>query len=236
MASAEPSADWSAAQAIDHLRSLSSAKNVAGMARYGIDTSRALGVPNSVLRPLARALKRDHARAAELWTSGIREARLLALFTEQPKKVTAAQARAMVVEFNSWEITDHAADLFCDAGLALNLAPEFADDEREFVRRAAFAMMAWGAVHLEKTPDAEILGWLPLIEHHAGDSRNFVKKAVNWALRQIGKRSAACHPQALDLARKLEASSDRTQRWIGRDAVRELTAPKTLSRLGLSEA
>lgn len=231
MAQAEPSPDWTAEQAIAHLRSLASAYNVEGMGRFGIETSSALGVSNAVLRPLARKLKRNHQRARDLWASGIREARLLALFSEEPKKVSAEQARAMAPEFNSWEIVDHAADLFCDAGLVDELIPEFAADERQFVRRTAFAMMAWGAVHLKKRPDADVIAWLPLIEDHATDNRNFVKKAVNWALRQIGKRSMDCHAPALELAEKLAASDDKTARWIGRDAVKELTAEKTLARL-----
>ena len=231
MASVEPSPDWTARDAIAHLRSMASARNVEGMGRYGIETSNALGVSNAVLRPLARTLKRNHQRALDLWASGIREARILALFTEEPKKVTAEQARAMAAEFNSWEIVDHSADLFCDAGLVDELIPEFAADEREFVRRTAFAMMAWGSVHLKKRPDADVIAWLPLIEDHAMDSRNFVKKAVNWALRQIGKRSMTCHEPALELAERLAASDDRTARWIGRDAVKELTAEKTLARL-----
>jgi len=235
MPPAEPSPDWSAADAIAHLKSLASQRNVEGMARYGIETSNALGVSNAMVRPLARKLKRNHERALELWKSGIREARVLALFSDEPKKVTADQARAMANEFNSWEIVDHSADLFCEAGLADEMIPEFAADEREFVRRTAFAMMAWGSVHLKKRPDEEIAAWLPLIEQHATDSRNFVRKAVNWALRQIGKRSLACHGPALALARKLAASDDRTARWIGKDAVKELTAEKTLKRLASKE-
>lgn len=236
MARAEPSPEWTAQDAIEHLRSLASAHNVEGMGRYGIETSNALGVSNAVLRPLARKLKRNHQRALDLWASGIREARLLALFSEEPKKVTAEQARAMAAEFNSWEIVDHSADLFCDAGLVDELIREFAADEREFVRRTAFAMMAWGSVHLKKRPDADVIAWLPLIEDHATDSRNFVRKAANWALRQIGKRSMACHAPALDLAEKLAASDDKTARWIGRDAVKELTAEKTLARLAGKDA
>jgi 3-methyladenine DNA glycosylase AlkD len=231
MASAEPAPDWSAADAIAYLKSLGSERNVEGMGRYGIETSNALGVPNSVVRPLAKKLRRNHERALDLWASGIREARVLALFSEEPKKVTADQARAMADEFNSWEIVDHAADLFAEAGLADEMIPEFAADEREFVRRTAFAMMAWGSVHLKKRPDADIIAWLPLVERYSTDSRNFVKKAVNWALRQIGKRSMACHDPALALAEKLAASDDRTARWIGKDAVKELTAEKTLERL-----
>ena len=137
----------------------------------------------------------------------------------------------MSEEFNSWEIVDHSADLFCDAGLTSELIPEFAADEREFVRRTAFAMIASSSVHLKKMPDAHILHYLPMIEAYAFDERNFVKKAVNWALRNIGKRSLECHGPTLALANKLAASEDRTARWIGRDAVRELTAEKTLERL-----
>ena len=231
MASADPSPDWSADDAIAYLKSLAEPRNVEGMGRYGIETSNALGVPNAVLRPLAKTLKLNHERAAALWASDIREARVLALFSDDPKQVTATQARAMADEFNSWEIVDHSADLFCDAGLVDELIPEFAADEREFVRRAAFAMMASAAVHLKKRPDADILDWLPLIEKHSTDERNFVKKAVNWALRNIGKRSMACHGPALAIAEKLAASDDRTARWIGKDAVKELTAEKTLARI-----
>jgi 3-methyladenine DNA glycosylase AlkD len=226
-----PSPSWSADEILAHLKSLGSADNRAGMARYGIRTEQALGISNAVLRPLGRALKRDHDRAVALWATGIREARLLALFTDEPKKVTRTQAELYAAAFDSWEIVDHAADLFVDAGLAAELVPAFSADQREFVRRTAFAMMAWGAVHLKKEPDATFLGWLLLIEAHAGDSRNFVKKAVNWALRQIGKRALALHAPALSLAEKLAASSDKTARWIGKDAVKELTDERTLERL-----
>ncbi len=213
------------------LASLESEDNRAGMARYGISTEKAFGIPNSVLRPLARQIGKDHTRAAALWESGIREARLLAIFTEEKKKVTAGQARNWSAEFDSWEVVDHAADLFVDAGLADELIPELAGDDREFVRRTAFAMMAWGAVHLKKTPDEDILRWLPLIERHAKDPRNFVRKAVNWALRQIGKRSATCHKAALDIANRLSDSDDKAERWVGRGAVRELTDEKILDRI-----
>ena len=127
---ASPSPDWTATDIVGHLRTLASPDNIAGMARYGIETDQALGIPNSVLRPLARAVKRDHDRAAELWRSGVREARILALFTYEPKKVTADQARQWSSEFNSWEVVDHAADLFVEACLSDELIPEFADDER----------------------------------------------------------------------------------------------------------
>ena len=187
----EPSPSWTAAEIVAHLRSLGTEENRAGMARFGINTGTALGVGNSVLRPLARKVKRDHDRALQLWASGIREARLLAAFTDEPKKMTFDQCRSWAAEFDSWEIVDHAADLFVETPFWRDVVEEFAADEREFVRRTAFAMLAWGAVHLKKEPDKTFAGYLPLIEAHSCDVRNFVRKAVNWALRQIGKRSAA---------------------------------------------
>jgi len=208
-----------------------SAANIAGMQRYGIKTDRAFGVSNTDLRPFARSLGRDHARALALWRTGWREARLLASFTDEKKKVDADQARAWASEFDSWEIVDGVSDLFVDAGLGDHLIPEFAADEREFVRRTAFAMLAWVAVHEKKRPDATVIAFLPLIEAAATDGRNFVRKAVNWALRSIGKRSLACHGPALALAERLAASLDRTARWIGRDAVRELSDPAVIARV-----
>ncbi len=231
MTAAEPAPDWDADRVLAWLKDSGDPGNLAGMSRFGIETQSALGVPNSVLRPLARKIKRNHERAEALWQTGIREARILACFSDEPKQVTAEQAMRWAAEFNSWEIVDHAASLFVDARLHDALIETMVADEREFVRRTGFAMMAWGAVHLKKEPDTVMEAWLPLIERHAGDGRNFVKKAVSWALRQIGKRSLTLHAPALDLAERLSTSEDKPTRWIGRDAVRELTAQKTLDRL-----
>jgi len=209
-----------------------SAANIAGLARFGITTVKAFGVGNAVLRPFAKTLGRDHERALALWETGYREARLLARFTDEPQRVSPAQARAMATDFDSWEIVDTAADLFVEAGHLVELVPEFAADNREFVRRTAFAMIASAAVHLKKRDDADFLSFLPLIEQHARDPRNFVRKAVNWALRNIGKRSLACHGPALALAGKLAASQDKTACWIGKDAVRELTDPDRVAMIG----
>ncbi|PDT03413.1 DNA alkylation repair protein [Rhizobium chutanense] len=223
-----PSSD--ATELIAHLETLRSEENIVGMARFGIATNRALGIPNPDVKAVARQAKKDHARARQLWRSDIREARLLALFTSEPKQLTADDARNWANDFNSWEIVDCAADLFVEARLD-ELVSEFAADEREFVRRAAFAMISGAAVHRKKEPDAAILAWMPLIEAHSGDPRNFVRKAVNWALRSIGKRNLACHAPALALARTLAESPDKTARWIGKDAGRELTGEKLLARL-----
>lgn len=220
-----------AAEVTARLREMASDENRAGMARFGIETGTALGIGNTDLRRLARILKRNHDRALDLWRSGIREARLLAAFTDEPDKVDIAQCRLWAGDFNSWEIVDGVSDLFVETPFWRDLIEEFADDQREFVRRTAFAMLALAAVHRKKEPDATFAACLPLIEAHAADSRNFVRKAVNWALRQIGKRSAGLHAPALALARKLAASDDKTARWIGKDAVRELADAKTLDRL-----
>tara|TARA_R110002020_G_scaffold34066_26_gene103734 strand:+ start:8216 stop:8929 length:714 start_codon:yes stop_codon:yes gene_type:complete len=224
-------ADYVVADILAWLEEHGSSENLAGMARFGIDTAKAFGVGNALLRPFAKTLGRNHERALDLWQTGYREARLLAIFTDEPARVSTDQARAMAADFNSWEIVDHAADLFVDAGHLDGLAPEFANDDREFVRRTAFAMIAVAAVHLKKEPDATLTGYLPLIEKHATDPRNFVRKSVNWALRNIGKRNPACHAPALELAEKLATSMDKTARWIGKDAVRELTDARTMERV-----
>ncbi|ESY80806.1 hypothetical protein X740_10695 [Mesorhizobium sp. LNHC221B00] len=226
-----PVPGWTAQDIVTHLRSIGTKENRAGMARFGINTATALGVGNTDLRPLARKLKRNHERSLALWNSGIREARLMAAFTGEPKRITIEDCRRWAGDFDSWEIVDTVSDLFVDTPFWRELIEEFAADEREFVRRTAFAMLAWAAVHLKKEPDATFLSYLPLIEAHAGDERNFVRKAVNWALRQIGKRSAALHAPALVVARKLAAATDKAARWIGKDAAKELSDAKTLERL-----
>lgn len=203
------------------LRSQRNETNIAGMRRFGIVTDTALGLSNETLRRLARAVGKDHSRALELWKTDVREARLLASYTADPALLTLLEARVWAADFNSWEIVDAVADLFVKSGHWRILIPEFAADERPFVRRAAFSMMACAAVHLKAEPDANILAFLPLIERHASDPRNFVKKAVNWALRQIGKRNRTCLAEAWQLAERLSSSADRTERWIGKDAMRE---------------
>ncbi|WP_339761852.1 DNA alkylation repair protein [uncultured Hoeflea sp.] len=225
----EPASDTEAIVA--HLKTLRSEANIAGMARYGIVTEQALGISNPDMQAIARAVKKNHARAFELWDTGIREARMLAIYTLDPKLLTETEALRLATDFNSWEIVDAAADLFVQARLEAQLVPRLAADEREFVRRTAFAMIAGAAVHLKKEPDATMIGFLPIIEMYATDPRNFVRKAVNWALRNIGKRNLACHGPALALAENLAASDNKTARWIGKDAVRELTDEKTRQRL-----
>ncbi|MCF6100510.1 DNA alkylation repair protein [Mesorhizobium muleiense] len=228
---AELSPHSSAEEIVTHLRSIGSQENRLGMLRYGIKIERALGIPHGVQRQIARKIKRNHERAFELWQSGIMEAQFIASVTADPKRFSGADARRWAATFDSWDIVDGVSDLFVDTDCWKELIEEFAADDREFVRRTAFAMMAWSVVHRKTEPEATFLDFLPIIEAHAGDDRNFVKKAVNWALRSIGKRSMSLHGAALALAQKLAGSTDKTARWIGKDAARELSDAKTLERL-----
>lgn len=223
--------DASAADVVAYLRTIGSDANREGMQGYGIRVERALGITHGDQRKIGRAIGSDHQRALELFDSGVTEAQFIASITADPKRMTMDDCRRWASTFDSWDIVDGVTDFFVDTDHWHTLIDEFAADEREFVRRAAFAMMAWSAVHRKKEPETTFLGFLPLIRHHARDERNFVWKAVSWALRSIGKRSHALNEAALDLARELADSDDRTERRIGRDAIRDLTSDKTIERL-----
>lgn len=214
------------------MEALASAENRAGMARFGITVDRAFGISIPVLRGMARGHRGDHALALALWESGRHEARILAGYVDDPAAVTPQQIDAWAGDFDSWDLCDQiASNLFAETPHAIAAVTRLAADEREYVRRCAFAMAAALAVHGRDVPDSVFLTFLDLARHHAGDDRNYVKKAVNWAIRQIGKRNGALHTQALVLARQLASDRDPTARWIGSDAVRELSNEKTLARL-----
>jgi 3-methyladenine DNA glycosylase AlkD len=218
------------------LKTLENPVNLAGKAHFGIDVSKALGLSMPEIRAIAREVVKDHALAEELWQADIHETRLMASMLDIPKEVDEEQMERWVVGFNSWDICDQTCgELFDRTPFASQKALEWATRDEEFVKRAAFALMAWQAVHDKKRNDGDFLHYLPVIEREADDPRNFVKKAVNWALRQIGKRSAFLHPHALAMAEKLANSEDKTARWIGKDAVKELSAEKLLTRLGISD-
>jgi 3-methyladenine DNA glycosylase AlkD len=227
----ELSRSSTADEVIAHLRSLGSEENRQGMLRYGIRIERALGISHGDQRRTGKLIGRDHKRAMALFDSGLMEAQFIASITADPKRMTVEDCRRWASTFDSWDIVDGVSDLFVDTRHWLALIDEFAGDEREFVRRTAFAMMAWSIVHRKKEPDTTFVAFLPTIRRHASDDRNFVKKAVSWALRSIGKRSRALNEAALSLARELAASSDKSERWIGKEAVRDLTSEKTLERL-----
>ncbi len=204
------------------------------MARFGISTGKALGVSMPDIRAVARAIRHDHDLAHALWESGIHEARILASMVDRPEWVTAHQMDRWAGDFDSWDLCDQVCgNLFDRTGFAHEKIIAWAGDDREFVKRAAFTTMAWRAVHDKKLADDALLAYLPLIRREAGDPRNFVKKAVNWALRQIGKRSAQLHGPCLELARELSQSEDAARRWVGSGARRELESEKVRSKLGL---
>lgn len=224
-----------AAQLIDELKSVAEPENLAGMARFGIDTEKALGVSMPNIRAIGKTVVRNHSLAIELWHSEIHEARILASLVDIPSEVSARQMGAWAADFNSWDLCDQVCgNLFDRASEAETMIRKWADDNREFVRRAAFATIAWRAVHLKNEPDDTFLAYLPFIEAASVDNRNFVKKAVNWALRQIGKRNASLHGPALTLAVQLHNSPEKSAQWIGRDAARELDSQKVCEKLGLS--
>ncbi len=217
---------------LNELAALGSEENRKGMARFGINTDHAFGVSMTSMRPLARKHRRNHALALALWQSGHHEARILAGLIDDPKQVTPEQMDSWATDFNSWDLCDQVCmKLFAVTPYVAEKVTLWANDDREFVRRAAFALIAGYTVRAKKAPPEAFLPFLPIIDRCADDDRNFVKKAVNWALRQIGKHSPALHPVALALAEKLAASDNRTRRWIGRDAVKELTDPVQLARI-----
>jgi 3-methyladenine DNA glycosylase AlkD len=211
------------ADVLEALQGLAQPENLPGMRRFGINTHRALGVNMPKLRKLARELGRDHDLALSLWATGGHEARLLATMVADPKRLTAAQVEAWAADFDSWDLCDGACgNLFCRTPMAWELAPAWAAREEEFVRRAGFVLMATLAVHQKAAPDAAFLAFFPLLERYAPDERNFVKKAVNWALRQIGKKNPALRGEAIGLARRIREQPHRSSRWIAADALREL--------------
>jgi 3-methyladenine DNA glycosylase AlkD len=217
---------------VAHLRGLSSKATLDGMARYAIPATNALGIPVGKLRAYAKQLGRDHALALALWKTEIYEARMLATFVDDPALVTGAQMESWCRDFDSWAICDTACfALFDRTPHAWSKVTVWAPRRDEFVRRAAFALLASLAVHDKEAEDASFVAGLRLVEGAAADERNFVMKGVNWALRTVGKRNAALHAAAVETARRLAASDDAAPRWIGKDALRDLASPASARRL-----
>lgn len=200
--------------------------------RYGIVTDQAWGTPMSRIKAIAKPLGRDHALALKLWDTGWYEARLLASMVDDPAQVTPSQMDRWRRDFDNWGVTDTVCfNLFDRTPHAPAMIRKWAKLNDEFGRRAAFALMACLALHRSDAPDKELLEFLPLIEQASTDERNFVKKAVNWALRALGGRNAKLHVASVALATKLAASQDATARWIGKDALKGLATPATAKRL-----
>ena len=230
---------------MDELADKASEKGRAGMARYGINVENAFGVSVYELRRMAKRLGADHDLALALWATGNHEARILACMVDDPAVVTATQMEAWAADFDSWDVCDQVtSNLFDKTPFAYDKVREWSGAEDQWVKRAAFATAAALAVQDKRAPDEPFLGILALVGREAGDGRNFVKKAVNWALRNIGKRNAALHTAAIETAEAILAAADvraaadrrdpaaRSARWVARDALRELRGEKVLRRLG----
>jgi 3-methyladenine DNA glycosylase AlkD len=207
---------------LQRMHELADPSRLPGMARYGIVTSAALGISLYELRKLARNLS-DHILAEQLWQTGIHEARLLASMVDDPAQVTSGQMERWVVAFNSWDLCDQVStNLFDRCPLAVEKVYAWSTRPGEYVKRAAFAMIAGLAVHSKDAGDDLFLGFLPLIERESGDDRNYVKKAVNWALRNIGKKNVHLRQAAIACAQSIRQQDSRSARWIASDALREL--------------
>jgi 3-methyladenine DNA glycosylase AlkD len=214
-----------------------SRKNQDGMARYGIVAKKVFGVSVGTLRTYAKGLGQHHELALALWDTGWYEARLLAAFVDEPARVTGPQMNAWCKGFENWADCDTVCfHLFDKTPLAYAKVAAWAGRKPEFEKRAAFALLASLALHDKKAADGLFLPMFALMETAATDERNFVKKAVSWALRGVGQRNAALHEQALTLAKKLRDSEDSASRWVGRDALRDLDSEKVRARLRKKKA
>ena len=221
---------------IRELESSGSPENVAGMARFGIVAHEAFGVPAAELKRVAYEVKKRvedrHEFALRLWETGIHDARGVAYLIDDPKRVTEEQMDAWAADFDNWAICDSTCGhLFSRTPLAYKKVSEWSRREEEFVKRAGIVLIAWLTVHDKKADDARFAELLPILERESADDRNFIKKAVNWSLRQVGKRSMILNKLAIEAAERIRAQNTRHARWIAVDALHELTAEKTLERL-----
>lgn len=219
-------------EVVKRLKRMGDPRAAEGAARFGIRVSKVLGVSAPNLRRLAKEIGNDHALAGRLWTTGIHDARVLAALIDDPAQVTPRQMERWAADFDSWAVCDAACCcLFDRTSYAWDKAIEWTGREPEYVKRAGFVLMAALAVHDKKAPNERFEAFLPLIIRHANDERNFVKKAVNWALRQIGKRSRRLNRLAIQTAGQIKQIDSWPARWIASDALRELTSDKVRDRL-----
>lgn len=227
-------------EVINKLKALAShdPKDLAGMARFGIKVDKAWVISIPTLRQLAKEIRSQvgeedrHRLAQEIWQTDIHEAKILAGFIDVPRLVTRKQMEIWVLGFDSWDVTDMiCGNLFDRTEIAIEAAKEWSRREEEFVKRAGFVLMAGLAVHRKELPNEIFVEFLELIEAESWDDRNYVRKAVSWALRQIGKsRNGYLYRRSLALAQKLYKSSNKSERWIGSDAYRELVKDYIKSR------
>jgi 3-methyladenine DNA glycosylase AlkD len=216
---------------IARLKAQANPNNVAGMARYGISTTNTLGISINTLRKMAKEIGKDHELALKLWDSGFHEARILASFIDEPEKVTEAQLEHWVSDFDSWDVVDQISELISKTPFVIKKIHDWAGRDEEFVKRAAFSLIAELSAHDKKMADNEFEPFFELIKNAADDERNYVKKAVNWALRNIGKRNKALNQRAIEVARVIKQMDSKAARWIAADVLRELTGEAVQKRL-----
>lgn len=217
---------------IEELESLSNPEDVKGMARFGINHKKIYGVRMPELRRIAKTAGKDHELAEKLWGAGYNETKILASLVEDPKMVTEDQVEKWAGEFDSWDVCDQCCiNLFRKLPFARKKVCEWSLREEEFVKRASFALIAVLAVHDKKAGDEKFEEFFPLIIRESSDSRNFVKKAVNWALRQIGKRNENLNKRAIEVADEIRSINSKSAKWIASDAIRELESDKVQERL-----
>lgn len=219
-------------EVLKQLKSMSNPKAVEGMARFGIVIKNAYGVSIPHLRKMAKEIGKDHKLAGQLWRSGVHEARLLAGMIDDPQMVTQEQLEKWAKDFDSWDVCDQCcSNLFDKTDFAYQKVVEWSKREEEFVKRAGFVLMACLAVHDKDASDSRFERFLPLIKRESIDNRNFVKKAVNWALRQIGKRNLKLNKTAVKTAKEIQRKDSKSAEWIASDAIRELTSEAVQKRL-----
>ena len=217
---------------LNELKKKARPEQLNGMARYGIVIEKRLGVSIPHLRKIAKELGKDHKLALNLWKTGIPDAQILAGMIDEHEKVTEKQMEDWVKDINSWDVCDQTcANLFEKTPLAWEKIHEWSKREEEFVKRTAYALIACLAWHDKKADDRKFIKLLPIIEFGAIDERNFVKKAVNWALRNIGKRNSKLNKAAVNTAKKIGCIKSKSARWIASDAIRELTSGTVKKRL-----
>jgi 3-methyladenine DNA glycosylase AlkD len=223
---------WTKAAVLAELKRAADPKVRAKMAYFGVNVPKAHGISAPILHKLAKHIGRDQELAEELWASGIHEARILATMIGESEKVTAKQMERWVRDFNSWDVVDAACCyLYAAAAPAWTKIDAWSRRPEEFVKRAAFSLAAYLSYKDKKAPTARFEHLLRVIEREAHDERNFVKKAVNWALRQIGKRNVPLNRAAIQTAERIRRQDSRAARWIAADALRELKSDAVQKRL-----
>ena len=221
-----------ASELVAHLRKKKNTRNLQGMAKFGINVSNAVGTPIPDLRLLAKRVGTHQDFSLELWEDGLHEARLLAAFIGDPMKVTERQMEIWVRDFDSWDVCDQVcSNLFDRTPFAYKKAMEWSNRKEEYVKRAGFVLMATLAVHDKKVGGAAFVKFFPIIVREANDERNYVKKAVNWALRQIGKRSLSLNKQSIEVATLIGKMDSPSAKWIASNALHELQSEKVQKRL-----